>query len=167
VIRKFYEGWQTYNDRIVEVVAGLSDEQLLIRPAPERWPMWATIAHTAGVRVYWLCTILGECSAANTPFREMDKGIGWEDDESTPRVASELVMALASTWRLVAGCLDRWTPAMLSEAFPRGSGGAQTMHTRQSVLLRLLSHDAYHAGELSQTLGIHGLPQIDLWRPGK
>jgi hypothetical protein len=21
----------------------------------------------------------------------------------------------------------------------------------------------YHAGELSQTLGIHGLPQIDLW----
>ena len=25
-------------------------------------------------------------------------------------------------------------------------------------------HDAYHCGELSQTLGIHGLPQIDLWR---
>lgn len=26
------------------------------------------------------------------------------------------------------------------------------------------SHDSYHAGELSQTLGIHGLTQIDLWR---
>jgi hypothetical protein len=28
----------------------------------------------------------------------------------------------------------------------------------------MFSHDAYHAGELSQTLGIEGLPQIDLWR---
>ena len=37
------------------------------------------------------------------------------------------------------------------------------LHTRQSILLRLLSHDAYHAGEISQTLGIAGLPQIDLW----
>ena len=33
--------------------------------------------------------------------------------------------------------------------------------------MRMLTHDAYHAGELSQTLGIHGLPQIDLWRPDK
>jgi hypothetical protein len=28
------------------------------------------------------------------------------------------------------------------------------------------SHGAYHAGELSHTLGTHGLPQIDLWPPG-
>jgi hypothetical protein len=27
----------------------------------------------------------------------------------------------------------------------------------------MFSHDAYHCGELSQTLGVHGLPQIDLW----
>jgi hypothetical protein len=28
-----------------------------------------------------------------------------------------------------------------------------------------MAHEAYHCGELSQTLGIHGLPQIALWRP--
>ena len=49
--------------------------------------------------------------------------------------------------------------------FQRKVGERTPVHTRQSVLLRLLSHDAYHCGELSQTLGIHGLPQIDLWRP--
>jgi len=43
------------------------------------------------------------------------------------------------------------------------STGGVRLHTRQSILLRLLSHDAYHAGELSQTLGVAGLPQIDLW----
>jgi hypothetical protein len=41
--------------------------------------------------------------------------------------------------------------------------GATRVHTRQSILVRLISHDAYHCGELSQTLGIHDLPQIDLW----
>jgi hypothetical protein len=29
----------------------------------------------------------------------------------------------------------------------------------------LLSHDAYHSGEASLLLGMHGLEPIDLWRP--
>ena len=37
-------------------------------------------------------------------------------------------------------------------------------HTRGSILQRLLTHEAWHCGELSQTLGINRLPQIDLWR---
>ena len=37
-------------------------------------------------------------------------------------------------------------------------------HTRASVLNRLFSHDAFHAGEISQLLGLHHLPEIDLWR---
>ncbi len=31
--------------------------------------------------------------------------------------------------------------------------------------MRLLSHDAFHTGEISQLLSMHGLPEIDLWRP--
>jgi hypothetical protein len=54
---------------------------------------------------------------------------------------------------------------MLFEEFERQVGNKTQLHTRQSVLMRNLSHDAYHSGELSQTLGINGLPQIDLWRP--
>ena len=38
------------------------------------------------------------------------------------------------------------------------------MHTRQSVLFRLVTHDAYHTGEMSLDLGSHGLGEIDLWR---
>jgi hypothetical protein len=66
-----------------------------------------------------------------------------------------------STWRIVHGVLDRWTVDMLDVEFKALFGDSR--HTRQSLLMRLLSHDAYHAGELSQTLGIAGLPQIDLW----
>jgi uncharacterized damage-inducible protein DinB len=162
-IRRFYAGWDTYNERIVDVVRGMSMEQLQIRPAPDGWPIWATVAHTAGVRVYWLCGVLGEPGAESTPFPDSLSGVGWEDDPDTPRRADELVLALETTWQVIAGSLDRWTPEMLDEAFsPPGSSGTR-VHTRQSVLMRLISHDAYHCGELSQTLGIQRLPQIDLW----
>ena len=29
---------------------------------------------------------------------------------------------------------------------------------------RVFAHDVYHCAELNETLGIAGLPQIDLWR---
>jgi hypothetical protein len=164
-IRPFYDQWPTYNLRLVEVVREMSLVQLAVRPAPDRWPVWATVGHTAGVRVYWLCGVLREPGAETTPFTEPLSGIGWEDDEDTPRAAHELVTALYTTWRIIERCLDRWTPTMLGETFSRESGGEPQVHTRASVIQRLFSHDAYHCGELSQTLGIHGLPQIDLWRP--
>ena len=90
--------------------------------------------------------------------------MGWEDDLDTPRGADELVTALETTFGVVEDCLRRWTPEMLSEVITREYGGRSTNHTRRSVVQRLFSHDAYHCGELSQTLGILGLPQIDRWR---
>ena len=52
---------------------------------------------------------------------------------------------------------------MLSEEIHRRWNGDESVHTRDSVVQRLFSHDAHHCGELSQTLGIAGLTQIDLW----
>jgi len=52
---------------------------------------------------------------------------------------------------------------MLHREFRRERDGRIQIITRQSVLMRLLTHDASHAGEISQTLGVHGLPEIDLW----
>jgi hypothetical protein len=91
-------------------------------------------------------------------------GIGWEDDLDTPRTAGELIVALDTTWRIIDGCLRRWTPNLLFEQFEPQAGKKTQVHIRQAVLMRLFSHDAYHCGELSPTLGIHGMPQIDLWR---
>lgn len=162
-IRLFYDQWPQYNRRIVEVVGVMSDEQLALRPAPDRWPIWATVGHTAGARVYWLCTVLGEPGMEFTPFAD-PADAGWEDDLDTPRGADELVSALETSWGVVDGCLDRWTPEMLDDPCIREYGGERQVHRRGSVLQRLFSHDAYHCGELSQTLGILGLPQIDLWR---
>jgi uncharacterized damage-inducible protein DinB len=163
-IRLFYDHWPQYNRRLTEVVGAMTDEQLAIRPSPERMPIWATVGHTAGVRVYWLCAVLGEPGAEATPFDPMTTE-GWEDDLDHPRSAGELVMALHTTWAIIDRILDRWTPDMLGEEAERFYGDQRQIHSRASILQRLLTHEAYHCGELSQTLGIHGLPQIDLWRP--
>jgi uncharacterized damage-inducible protein DinB len=163
-IRFAYDMWPQYNARLRGVVAAMTDDHLAVRPSPDLWPVWATVAHTAGVRVYWLCEIAGEPGADTTPFTNLTEG-GWEDDLDHPRTADELVDALDSTFRLVESCLDRWTPDMLADRIRREYAGTEQVHTRGSILQRLFSHDAYHCGELSQTLGIHALSQIDLWRP--
>lgn len=163
-IRAAYEMWPQYNRRLREVIGAMTPEQLAIRPSLDLWPIWATVGHTAGARVYWLCDVVGEPGADSTPF-VMGAEIGWEDHLDHPRGADELVHALDSTFALIEGCLDRWTPEMLGEPIRREYAGSVQIHSRSSILQRLLTHEAYHCGELSQTLGIHGLPQIDLWRP--
>jgi uncharacterized damage-inducible protein DinB len=163
-VRRFYDRWPQYNRRLAEVIAPMTEEQLAIRPSPERWPIWATVGHTVSARVYWLCGVVGEPGAGQTPWPDPINE-GWEDDLDHPRSAAELVGAIDSTWAIVDHCLDRWTPEMLDEDVERVCGDGRQIHSRSSILQRLLTHEAYHCGELSQTLGIAGLAQIDLWRP--
>lgn len=165
-IRPFYDRWPQYNRRLTEIVGAMTDEQLAINPSPDRdrWPVWATVAHTAGGRLYWLCNVLREPGAEATPWPDLPDD-GWEDDLGHPRHADELVWALESTFAIIDHVLDTWTPEMLGEDVERWYGDQLQVHSRASILQRLLTHDAYHCGELSQTLGIAGLPQIDLWRP--
>jgi hypothetical protein len=163
-VRLFYDHWPQYDRRLTELVAALSPEDLAIRAAPDLDPIWAVVGHTAAARVYWLCGVVGEPGAETTPFTD-PHGPGWEDDLGTPRDAGELVAALESTWRIVERCLDRWTPEMLAEPIERWYGEERQVHSRSSILQRLLTHEAWHCGELSQTLGIHGRPQVDLWAP--
>jgi uncharacterized damage-inducible protein DinB len=163
-IAPFYDRWGQYNGRLVDAVRSLSNEQLKLRATPTYWPIWAIAGHTAGARVYWLCGVFKEQGAETTPFTDPLSGVGWEDDDSTPRTSAELVNALESSWAIVDRCLNTWTPAMLRDKFTREIGGKTQTHTRQSVLMRLITHDAFHSGEISEILGIHRLPEIDLWR---
>jgi uncharacterized damage-inducible protein DinB len=165
-IAPFYEGWRKANSRLVDALANLSDDQLALRARPDYWPIWAIAGHTAGARVYWLCGVLKEAGLESTPFTEHEvMSDGWEDHEDQPRAASELVEALTTSWKITERCLMTWTPEMLAEEFRRMRDGNVQIHTRQSVLMRLITHDAFHAGEISVILGMHRLPEIDLWRP--
>lgn len=161
-IASFYEGWRFAQERLVQRIGELSPHQLQLRAAPHLWPIWAIAAHTAGTRPYWLCHVFKEPGAERTPFTDPE-GLGWEDDPTHPREADELVSALQTTWTIVEDCLARWTPAMLPDEFRREINGQVQIHTRQGVLIRLVTHDAYHIGEINQTLGMNGLAEISMW----
>jgi uncharacterized damage-inducible protein DinB len=162
-IRLFYDRWPQYNRRLVETLRGLDAEQLALRAQPEHWPVWAIAGHVAGTRVYWLCQVLGEPGAERTPFTDPWND-GWEDDLEHPRSADELVGALESTFAVIDGVLDRWTPEDLSVEFERWYADQRQVHSRTSVLQRLLTHEAYHDGEIALALGAHHLDPVYIWR---
>jgi uncharacterized damage-inducible protein DinB len=163
-IRRFYDVWPQYSRRISEAVAGLSPEQLAIRSGPADWPIWAIVGHDAGARAYWLCGVLGEPGAERTPFTDPLALEGWEDDLGHPRSADELVWAMDSTSAVIEHVLDTWTPEMLDGDVERVYGESRQLHRRGSILQRLLTHDAWHAAQISDALAENGLPDIDLWR---
>jgi len=163
-IRLFYDRWPQYNRHLVDVVSALTDEQLALRASADHWPIWATVGHVSAVRVHWLCTVLKEPGADRTPWPD-PAAEGWEDDLAHRRSALELVVALETTFSVVDDVLDRWTPAMLDTPFERVHGDRRQVHTRTSVLQRLLTHEAYHVGEISQTLGVHGVEPVYIWAP--
>jgi uncharacterized damage-inducible protein DinB len=162
-IRPAYSSWPVYNRRLHDVVGAMTDEQLAIRPGPERWPIWATVGHTACQRVFWLCDFAGEPGAETTPFTNAGYNCPGDDDLEHVLSAGALAEALDSTFRIVESCLDRWTLDMLDEEIRRLDFGADWVHTRGSVIQRVFSHDVYHCAEVNEALGVASLPQIDLW----
>ena len=101
IIRPAYSKWPEYNRRLHDVVAAMTEDQLAIRPTPERWPLWATIGHTACQRVFWLCDFAGEPGAETTPFPNAPFNCPGDDDLEHVLSASALAEALDSTFRIV------------------------------------------------------------------
>ena len=162
-LRQVYDMWPQDARRLREVIATMSPAELAIRPALGRWPIWATVGHVAGVRIYWLCDVVGEPGAGETPFAG-DAELGWEDELDRPRDAEELVAALDSTWRVIDRRLDRWTVGMLSDWSSSARTRAASSVTPGAVSCSACSRTRrITAGSCRRRSSCHGLPQIDLW----
>lgn len=162
-IRPVYTMWPRINRRLTERVERLTDAELALQPGPDRWPLWATIGHTACQRVFWLCVFAGEPGVESTPFPNSAFDCPGDDDLDTVLGAEQLVRALQSTFRIVEGVLDRWTVESLGEEISQPEWGDDWVHTRGAVIQRVFAHDVSHCSEVDDVLGRSGLEQIDLW----
>ncbi|HJP88072.1 MAG TPA: DinB family protein [Candidatus Limnocylindrales bacterium] len=163
-VRAFYADWAGYNRRVVEGVRALPLEALELRvPDSDHWPVWRIVGHMGRARIWWLCAVFGEAGADRTPFNSLNN----EEWVALGRPASAASLAddFATSWSVVSDCLDRWTPERLTETQRETEAGHDELHTRQSILLRLITHEAYHVGEINLALGVVGYEPIDLW-PG-
>ena len=162
-IRPAYSTWPLYNARFRDAVRGMTEEQLAIQPAPDRWPLWASVGHMACQRVFWLCDFAGEPGAETRPFTDAGFDCPGDDDLEHVLSGEALAEALDSTFHIIEGFLDRWAIDDLDEELRRPEWDDSWVHTRGWVIQRVFTHDVWHAAELNESLPIAGLPQIDLW----
>ncbi len=142
-----YKGWDTYQELLIKAIEPLSPDQLSLRAAPQLRSIGDLATHIIGTRAGWLYYTLGKgdehlVSLASQPARS----------------AAELVGGLEATWQVVQDALNHWTTADLTEIVrDTDENGEDQAYTRQWVIWHLLEHDLHHGGELSFTLGMHGL----------
>ena len=63
---------------------------------------------------------------------------------------------------MIREAVNRWTPDQFAEPITREWHGQMETFTRQWVIWHLIEHDLHHGGEISLTLGTHGLQAPDL-----
>jgi uncharacterized damage-inducible protein DinB len=171
-MRVIYNGWVQYQANLADMLRGLSDEQLGLRPASGDWAVWQIASHMAGARMYWFHVNLGQGDPALAGMFKVQhttvpglplEHAGWEDDEDHPRSAGEIVDALERTWRVIEDCLERWTPRDLELEFiqqPAEPGDVPL--SRAWVIWHLIEHEVHHGGQISLILGSNGIPVQDI-----
>ena len=148
----FYTSWKEYQERIKESVAPLTAEQLALRAAPDLRSIGENAAHIIGCRAGWFTDFLGEDGGA-----DVKAYTSWDDSGAHARTPTELVLALDRTWQCMTDCLARWSPDDMQQTFPDDWDGKTVHLSRAWVVWHVLEHDLHHGGELSLTLGMHGL----------
>ncbi len=151
-----YENWKLYQDHLKNAIAPLTDEQLALRAAPNLRSIGENAAHIMGARIGWFTRLLGE---GDDELKSMPR---WDAPGQPTRTAIELVAGLDLSWKLMAGCLARWNAEDMQQTFMRERDGKTYELSRSWVIWHLLEHDLHHGGEISLTLGMHGLEAPDI-----
>lgn len=140
--------WQDYQAALTRAIAPLTEEQLQRRLLPGLRTPGEIAEHIVFGRAFHLHRTLGDETVAD--LRPL---LRWDDTDDPTHSATEIVSGLELTWRFIAACLMRGSPA--------GIMSNDEMMILQSIW-GLLDHDLPHAGELSLLLGAAGLPGVEI-----
>lgn len=163
-----FEGWNGYQESIVNAVKPLTANQLAWRPADNFSSVGELVRHIGLGRITWLHRMSAPGSA------ELVKQIQhWETDsdgnqnivESSFEITQdpmELVRWLETTWQVIHRMLTEWQVSDLSGTFKHTWNGEVYTPSRQWTIWRVMSHDIHHGGELSLMLGLQGIEAFEL-----
>ncbi len=169
ILTTFSTSWKAYQDHVKEALAPLTTEQLGLRAAPGLRSIGEIALHLVGCRMFWFTQVLGENGGEElqpyASWNEVALGApyaSWNEValalNAPAPTASELVQGLDRTWQMMADCLARWSPTDLGQTLAIDDNGQPIELSRAWVVWHVLEHDLHHGGELSLTLGMHGLP---------
>lgn len=151
-----FDSWKQYQEHIASAIAPLTAEQMTLRAAPDMRSIGGLALHIAGCRAGWFTHILGE--ADDTPTgAEIKAMAGWDEQDRSLWNAAQLVEALGTTWQFMMDRVARWSADDMKTTFEDDWDGVKVQLSRAWILYHLMEHDLHHGGELSLTLGMHGL----------
>ena len=151
-----YENWRSYQEKLRDAIASLTDEQLSLQPAPHMWPLGQILQHIISVREGWFSATLQDDDESLSAY------MSWGQRDSPARSAAELARGLDDTWAFIEARLHRWTPDDCAKTFPDEWDGQVYEVSRSWVIYHVMEHDLHHGGEVSLILGMNGLPTPDL-----
>ena len=152
----FYKGWYDYQTLLTKAIAPLTSDQLALSAAPGLRSISTIMRHIIGGRARWFHDMMG---VGNQEFAKLGQ---WDSREAPEREATELVSGLENSWSVMQKALASWTPVDMQQRYKNDPGDEPEIFTRQWVIWHLIEHDLHHGGEISLTLGIHGLVAPDL-----
>jgi len=156
----FYTGWEQHNALLIKSIAPLQVEQLMWSPAEGLWSIRMLACHIVAARAWWFHGWMGEGDDDLRGLIRMD-----DDSDLTRPDASTICAALEKPWSDVHACLSRWTEADLSASFQRprpNAQGERPWRDRRYIIWHVAEHDVHRGGEISLTLGVHGLRGLDM-----
>jgi uncharacterized damage-inducible protein DinB len=151
-----YAGWQTYQTLLITALKPLSPEQLALRATSGLRSIGEIATHMIGARARWFYQLMGE---GGEEFAALST---WDRQGMPTRSATELIQGLETTWQGMQAAIARWTVADWQQTYPGEDPSEPATITRQWVIWHLIEHDLHHGGEISLTLGMHGLSAPDL-----
>jgi uncharacterized damage-inducible protein DinB len=148
----FYSSWKEYQDHIKDAIIHLNADQVELRAASHLRSIVENVLHIIGCRAYWFTDFLGEDFGV-----DVKEYAGWDIPGAPIRTIAEMVKAIDRTWECMVDCLNRWNLEDMQQTFPDTWEGNQVDLSRAWVVWHVMEHDLHHGGEVSLTLGIHGL----------
>ena len=150
----FYDNWKAYQDHIKAAIAPLTTEQLALEAAPHLRTVGQLALHIIGCRAGWFTYTMGEnWGDEGKTYAE------WDARGASMRTPAEMVEAFERTWQGMADCLARWNDDDMRKTFEDDWGDGKIVHlSRAWIVYHVMEHDLHHGGELSLTLGMHGIP---------
>jgi uncharacterized damage-inducible protein DinB len=151
-----YQGWHVYQAALIKALRPLEPDQLALRVAPSLRSVGEIAQHIIGARARWFYMLMGE---GGEEFATLGK---WDRRDAPGRSAAEIISGLEATWQGMQDAIGRWSPEEWQQTYPGEDESEPEAITRQWVIWHLIEHDLHHGGEISLTLGMHGVPAVDL-----
>ena len=156
VLTTIFDSWKQYQERIATAIAPLTAEQMTLRAAQNMRTIGGLASHIVSCRAGWFAYTLGEGDGSPTGA-EIKAMAEWGEPNAYERTPAQLAEALDKTWQFMMDSIACWSADDMRTTFEDDWDGVTVQLSRAWILYHVVEHDLHHGGELSLTLGMHGL----------